>query len=195
MGCRFGAFSGERAIRFAENADFDDGAMLVRIPVAKPVPILRDTRRGEGPRSRERRVGPFLTGGNRTGQQSPPLQIRVVQGCFRTGSSRSTGVKELTRNGDFAGLTKPRRNCAEPNPAGTKKGRSELARARVNKGRSRMSSQNQNPGQGQQNQNPGQKPGQQQGGGQKPGQQRQEPDRKGQKPGQQNPDQQGKGGR
>jgi hypothetical protein len=48
-----------------------------------------------------------------------------------------------------------------------------------------MSSQKENPGQ--QNQNPGQKPGQQQGGGQKPGQQRQEPDRQGQKPGQQNP--------
>ena len=45
------------------------------------------------------------------------------------------------------------------------------------KGRSLMSSQNQNPGQ--QNQNPGQKPGQQQGGGQKPGQQQQDPTRQG----------------
>jgi hypothetical protein len=43
--------------------------------------------------------------------------------------------------------------------------------------RSRMSNQNQNPGQ--QNQNPGQKPGQQQGGGQKPGQQQQDPNRQG----------------
>ena len=41
---------------------------------------------------------------------------------------------------------------------------------------------NQNPNPGQQNQNPGQKPGQQQGGGQKPGQQQQDPS---QKPGQQ----------
>ena len=43
---------------------------------------------------------------------------------------------------------------------------------------------NQNPNPGQQNQNPGQKPGQQQGGGQKPGQQQQDPN---QKPGQQPP--------
>src|SRR5207342_803953 len=45
----------------------------------------------------------------------------------------------------------------------------------IQQGRSRMSSQNQNPGQ--QNQNPGQKPGQQQGGGKKPGQQQQDPNR------------------
>jgi hypothetical protein len=45
------------------------------------------------------------------------------------------------------------------------------------KRRSRMTNQNQNPGQ--QNQNPGQKPGQQQGGGQKPGQQQQDPNRQG----------------
>ena len=47
-------------------------------------------------------------------------------------------------------------------------------------GDTRMSNQNQNPGQ--QNQNPGQKPGQQQGGGQKPGQQQQDPSRQGQTP-------------
>jgi hypothetical protein len=51
-----------------------------------------------------------------------------------------------------------------------------------------MTNQNQNPGQ--QNQKPGQKPGQQQGGGQKPGQQQQDPNRQGQKP-----DQQDQGGR
>ncbi len=43
-----------------------------------------------------------------------------------------------------------------------------------------MSNPNQNPGQ--QNQDPGQKPGQQQGGGQKPGQQQQDPGRQGQNP-------------
>jgi hypothetical protein len=37
---------------------------------------------------------------------------------------------------------------------------------------------NQNPNPGQQNQKPGQKPGQQQGGGQKPGQQQQDPSRR-----------------
>jgi hypothetical protein len=42
MGRRFGAFSGKRGIRFAENADFDDCAMLVRIPVAKPVPLFAE---------------------------------------------------------------------------------------------------------------------------------------------------------
>jgi hypothetical protein len=45
-----------------------------------------------------------------------------------------------------------------------------------------MSSPNQNPGQ--QNQTPGQKPGQQQGGGHKPGQQQQDPGRPGQTPNQ-----------
>ena len=64
--------------------------------------------------------------------------------------------------------------------------RNQIAGLRVtwtasNKGDTRMSSQNPNPGQ--QNQNPGQKPGQQQqGGGQKPGQQQQDPSRKGQNP-------------
>ncbi len=53
--------------------------------------------------------------------------------------------------------------------------RGELYPATFNKGRSRMSNPNQNPGQ--QNQTPGQKPGQQQQGGgqQKPGQQQQQP--------------------
>ena len=60
-------------------------------------------------------------------------------------------------------------------------------RTRFNKGVP-MTSQNQNPGQ--QNQKPGQKPGQQQGGGNKPGQQQQDPNRQGQNPGQQ-----GTGGR
>jgi hypothetical protein len=56
-----------------------------------------------------------------------------------------------------------------------------LSAVKANKGDTRMSGQNQNPGQ--QNQNPGQKPGQQQqGGGQKPGQQQQDPGRQGQKP-------------
>jgi hypothetical protein len=45
-----------------------------------------------------------------------------------------------------------------------------------------MSNPNQNPGQ--QNQTPGQKPGQQQGGGHKPGQQQQDPGRPGQTPNQ-----------
>jgi hypothetical protein len=50
-----------------------------------------------------------------------------------------------------------------------------LSRASFNKGVTRMSNPNQNPGQ--QNQTPGQKPGQQQQGGgqQKPGQQQQQP--------------------
>jgi len=52
----------------------------------------------------------------------------------------------------------------------------------LNQGDLSMSNQNQNPGQ--QNQTPGQKPGQQQGGGQKPGQQQQDPGRQGQAPGQ-----------
>jgi hypothetical protein len=58
----------------------------------------------------------------------------------------------------------------------------KLSQATFNKGDTRMSNPNQNPGQ--QNQTPGQKPGQQQQGGgqqkpgqQKPGQQQQDPNR------------------
>ena len=60
--------------------------------------------------------------------------------------------------------------------------RTELSRATFNKGETRMSNPNQNPGQ--QNQTPGQKPGQQQQGGgqQKPGQQQQNPGQQQQNP-------------
>jgi hypothetical protein len=70
-------------------------SMIVGIPVAKPVPLLRNTRRAaRAPGSLGRRVAPLLTGGNRTGQQPQPELTRVVQGCFRTGSGRSPAPKD-----------------------------------------------------------------------------------------------------
>jgi hypothetical protein len=68
----------------------------------------------------------------------------------------------------------------EPGSAPNRMAIRKLSVRDVQQGRSRMSNQNQNPGQ--QNQTPGQKPGQQQGGGQKPGQQQQDPGRPGQAP-------------
>src|SRR5437762_13773896 len=56
--------------------------VFARIRVAKPVPLLRNTRRGEGPSSLERHVRPFLTGGNRTRQQPPAGLTRFVQVVF-----------------------------------------------------------------------------------------------------------------
>src|SRR6202140_3353859 len=124
---------------------------------------------GDGPGSRNDASSHFLTvgtgGGNSAGRGFQGLYI----GSVGLGSPCHLRDRPASRN-DPAGTEVP----LKPNP-----GPSVIC-GYVQPGRSRMSNQNQNPGQ--QNQNPGQKPGQQQGGGQKPGQQQQDPNRQGQNP-------------
>src|ERR1700730_6243181 len=131
--------------------------------------MLASTNPRRWPRQPERRVVSFSNSGNRGRQQRGARRKGLVHRCFYPGSIRHSRDKSPSRN-DPSGTEVP----LKPN-AGLL-----VIGGYVQPGRSRMSNQNQNPGQ--QNQNPGQKPGQQQGGGQKPGQQQQDPNRQGQNP-------------
>src|ERR1700710_31026 len=115
------------------------------------------------------RRGYFLTVGTRSGNSTGCDLSGLYTASFSRFQSH-TRDKSAPRN-DRAGTEVFRK----PSP-GLRRCLAVAFRA-TQIGRSRMSNQNQNPGQ--QNQNPGQKPGQQQGGGQKPGQQQQDPNRQG----------------
>src|SRR4051812_25416848 len=126
------------------------------------------------PRQPERRVaGYFLTAGTRSGNSAGVRLKPLYTVVF---GSKTHPDKSTPRN-DRAGTEV----FGKPKPGPRRCHRVAFRATQI--GRSRMSNQNQNPGQ--QNQNPGQKPGQQQGGGQKPGQQQQGPNRQGSGQGQQ----------